>query len=216
MVDVVALDDRHAAMLAWLSSDDARSAARADLRRHGLDRYEPEDLLHDVAVRLLRATLPEVVANPVAYARRAVQLRSTDLLRGDRLRAAEPLDDLPVEPAGDREDLDDVVVAASTEDAIRRALHAALVRTKAWAVAAALGTLTLRLHPDVQVPPAAPRPEADTADGDKADRWAALWLAGETDAFADGAAARQARSRKLREVERLLRTVAASVLAAGR
>ena len=218
MNDAVAhLDAQQLALVAWLGTDDARAAARSDLRRAGLDWYDPDDLLHDVAVRLLRAELPERIEQPVAYARRAVQLRATDLLRGDLVRdrhTVVPPDgelDRPDDGGGEARP-DELVAAAVAEDAIRRALHLALATTKAWAVAAALNTLTLRVHPDVQLPSDAPRPDA--GDEDKADRWAALWLAGESGVFApdDTPAVRKARSRKLQEVDRLLRAVAASVL----
>ncbi len=228
MTESIALDAQQLELLAWLHTADARAAARSDLHRMGLEWHDPEDLLHDVAVRLLRARLPEHIDNPVAYARRSIQLRATDLLRGDQVRdrhtATVPAhhderdDDPrlyrpdPVAPAPD-----EVALARAAEDGIRHALHLALVTTKAWAVAAALNTLTLRLHQDVQLPEEVPHPDA--VDEDKADRWAALWLAGEAELFPDphagridGAAVRKARSRKLQEVERLLRSVAASVM----
>lgn len=219
MNDAVApLDAQQLALVAWLGTSDARAAARSDLRRAGLDWYDPDDLLHDVAVRLLRADLPERIDQPVAYARRAVQLRATDLLRGDLVRdrhTVVPEADAELDLAADGDAdarPDELAAAAAAEDAIRRALHLALATTKAWAVAAALNTLTLRVHPDVQLPSAAPRPDA--GDEDKADRWAALWLAGESGVFVpeDTPAVRKARSRKLQEVDRLLRAVAASVL----
>lgn len=207
-------------IVAWLASADARAAARHELRRLGLDVYDPDDLLHDVAVRLLRADLP-ALDRPVAYARRSVQRRALDLLRGERVRRhhdegalEEPatIADAGATPA-------ELAAAGAAEDAIRRALFAALGRAKAWTVAAALSTLTLRMHRSVPLPAAAPRPETD--EPDKADRWAALWLAGETDVFPDAGtgrtdspAIRQARSRKLRAVDELLRSVAGPILGA--
>ena len=202
-------------MVAWLATDDARAAARAELRRQGLDRYEPLDLLHDVAVRLLGADLPALVANPVGYARRSLRFSAIDLLRGDR-----PTVQLPPFEAGADIDGDVVVraespssaaVAAALEDALRRALALTLAGTPTWTVAAALSTLTLSTHPDVQLPHDVPHPGGSASEA-QADRWAALWLAGEVDVFADGPAARQARSRKLRAVDRLLQSVAAAVL----
>ena len=231
MTERTALDAQQLRLLAWLHTPDARAAARSDLHRVGLEWYDPDDLLHDVAVRLLRAELPNRIDNPVGYARRSIQLRTTDLLRGDLVRdrhaatvladhdqhddaAAHDVPDLRTTPP------DEVAVGKAVEDGVRRALHVALVTTKAWVVAAALSTLTLRLHQGVQVPEDVPRP--DVADEDKADRWAALWLAGEADVFpgphsgrTDGPAVRKARSRKLQEVEHLLRSVAASVLGEG-
>jgi hypothetical protein len=218
-------------MLGWLMSADARSAARAELHRLGLDAYEPDDLLHDVAIRLLRVeTIPD---NPVGYARRALGARAIDLLRGERVRLATHAthratdDDIDTDALAARADDDpgpeDTVIGAAVEAAIRRGLQLALAgaaaaAAKVWAVAAALTTVTLRIHPDVELPHEAPRPDAD-GDDDRADRWAALWLAGEVDVFADpdagrpdDAALRQARSRKLREVQRLLESVAATVL----
>lgn len=221
------MNDSVLAMVAWLGTDDARAAGHAELHRYGLDRYDVDDLLHDVAVRVLRAELPPHVANPVGYARRAVARRASDLLRGDlvrdRHRAFTPIYDDddngadPVEGVGAPTSVADDVVATALEDAIRRGLARSLASTKTWTVAAALNTLTLRVHPDVALPDERPRP--DVLDADKADRWAALWLAGEADAFAagDGPAARKARSRKLQAVDELLRAVATSVgLAAGR
>lgn len=218
-----ATQDQRQQIVAWLASADARAAARHELRRLGLDVYDPDDLLHDVAVRLLRADLP-ALERPIAYARRSVQRRALDLLRGERVRLPiAGLDQDAPEPVIERADGGDgpadLVAAAAAEDAIRRALFAAVGRAKAWTVAAALSTLTLRLHRSVQLPAAAPRP--DTDEPDKADRWAALWLAGETDVFPDPAAGRtdtpavrQARSRKLRAVDELLRAVAGPILGA--
>lgn len=208
-------------IVAWLASADARAAARHELGRLGLDVYDPDDLLHDVAVRLLRADLP-ALQRPIAYARRSVQRRALDLLRGERARptiagpdqeATEPV----TEPAEGGAGPADLAAAGAAEDAIRRALFATLGRAKTWTVAAGLTTITLRMYRSVQLPAAAPRPDAD--EPDKADRWAALWLAGETDVFPDPAAGRadtpairQARSRKLRAVDELLRAVAAPIL----
>jgi hypothetical protein len=108
----------------------------------------------------------------------------------------------------------DIAAATAMEDAVRRALHVALATAHAWLVSASLGTLTLRIHPDVAVPVAAPVPD----NGD-ADAWAALWLAGETSAFPDpdagrpdSPAVRKARSRRLQQVDHLLRTAAADAL----
>lgn len=210
-------------IVAWLASGDARAAARHELHRLGLDVYDPDDLLHDVAVRLLQAELP-ALDRPVAYARRSVQRRALDLLRGERVRRLHVSDgehdeSLAVADAGATPA--DLAAAGAAEDAIRRALFAVLDRTKAWVVAAALGTLTLRLHRSVQLPTGTPRPETDEAG--KADRWAGLWLAGETDVFPDAAAGRtdtpairQARSRKLRAVDDLLRAVAEPIIGVDR
>lgn len=208
-------------IVAWLASADARAAARHELGRLGLDLYDPDDLLHDVAVRLLRADLP-ALDRPIAYARRSVQRRALDLLRGERVRPVtdgEPDETATIADPGDAPA--DLAAAGAAEDAIRRALFALLGRAKTWTVAAALSTLTLRLYRSVPLPAAAPRPETD--EPDKADRWAALWLAGETDVFpdlaagrADTPAVRQARSRKLRAIDDLLRSVAAPIVGASR
>ena len=216
-------------LVAWLQTDDARSAARADLHRLGLDVYEPDDLLNDVAVALLRAQLPTDLDNPVGYARRSLQRRATDLLRGELTRrdhqvVARPHDgeDDGRRPsdADDRADdaaptPDDVAVLAASEDGIRRALFAALGATRTWTVSAALSTLTLLVHPDVALPDDAPTPGTGLESAN--DRWAALWLAGERDAFPDDdhpdtPARRKARSRKLNDVVQLLQRVAAAVL----
>lgn len=219
------------AMLAWLVTADARAAARAELHRAGLDGYDADDLLHDVAVRLLQADLAAAPDNPVAYARRAIGRRAIDLLRGDLVRRANNVPSFRTDDDGDGDKRDPLTaladgdadpsestIEAAIEDGIRRALHLALSGTaKVWAVAAALTTLTLRIHPEVALPDDAPRPEV--IDDDKADRWAALWLAGEVEVFPsvaegrpDDPARRQARSRKLRTVDELLRSIAASVL----
>lgn len=227
------MDERTTVMLRYLASDDAHAAARAELRRRGLDLLDPADLVHDVAVRVLRADLPDDLANPVAYVRRALTFGAADVLRGERVRrdhtapwpsargqddggrgerAVEVADPNAVDPAVE-------AAAAAAEDGMRRALHLRLAvsRTKIWAVAAALTTLTLRMHRDVAVPADAPLPEGGSAA--QADRWAALWLAGEDEAFpdpragrADDAARRKARSRRLQEVDELLRDVAAAAL----
>ena len=199
-------------MVAWLATDDASAAARAELRRQGLDAYEPADLLHDVAVRLLRADLPEVIDNPTGYARRSLRFQAIDLLRGDRVIEPLPTDDETV-PWPDEAAVSpsSAATAAALEDAVRRALALTLAGTATWTVAAALSALTLSTHPDVQLPHGVPHPGGSASEA-QADRWAALWLAGEVDVFGDGAAARQARARKLRAVDRLLHAVAAEVL----
>jgi DNA-directed RNA polymerase specialized sigma24 family protein len=218
-------------MVAWLQGDEALTAARSDLRRQGLDVYDPADVVHDVIVRILRTAADEApIENAVGYARRAIQRRVTDLLRSDLIRdrhrapVIRPTDEHPTgdpldaaAPAPDPSPLAspaDVAAVRAMEDAVRRALQLALATTRAWIVSASLGTLTLRVHPDVVIPDAAPVPE----NGD-ADAWAALWLAGETAAFPDpaggrpdGPAVRKARSRRLQEVDRLLRTAAADAL----
>ena len=211
-----AVDLARAAMVAWLRTADARAAAGSELHRLGIAFYDTDDLLQDVAVKVLQATTaPD---DPVAYARRSLRNQSIDLLRGERVHRARntPLfaddEDGPMiqVPTGDALP-SDVTAVAELEDGIRRGLSAALAGAAArtWTIAAALTTLTLRIHRDVALPNAVPRPDVD--DEAKADRWAALWLAGERDVFPDAAAAqvddaarRQARSRKLREVSRLL------------
>jgi DNA-directed RNA polymerase specialized sigma24 family protein len=204
------------ALVAWLQTDDALAAARAELHRRGLELYDAVDLLNDVAVRVLAATIDDDIANPAGYARRALALRTIDLLRGERLRPHEPLPDWFDEVADDDLDVDpaDLTAAELLADGLRRSLASFLERTKSWTVAAALSTLTLRTHPDVAVPDDVPEPGGSSSAG-QADVWAALWLAGERDVFGDGAAQRQARSRKLRAVEGLLRLAAEAVLGGG-
>jgi len=229
------MDERRTVMLRYLESEDARAAARTELRRRGLDLLDPADLVHDVAVRVLRADLPDDLANPVAYVRRAITFRAADVLRGERVRrdlaAPSPADhggdhgggapgDTLVDVA-DPDAVDPAVEAATAaiEDGLRRTLHLrlAVARTKIWAVAAALTTLTLRVHRDVAVPADAPLPDGGSPA--QADRWVALWLAGEHAVFPDAAAGRaddparrKARSRRLQEVDDLLRDVALAVL----
>ena len=218
--------DARTQMVEWLLAAEARQAAKAELRRYGLDTYDPSDLLNDVVVSVLQADVDTVVTNPVGYARRALTNRARDLLGADKVRRRRLVDhppphddDGPVHDLSlDIEDpaaLDPQVLASALgiESDLRRRLHLALARTKTWTVAAALTTLTLRLHDDVAVPDGAPAPEVGHRD--KADRWAALWLAGEHTAFPDPAAGRadsdamrKARSRKLHAVDALLRDVA--------
>jgi DNA-directed RNA polymerase specialized sigma24 family protein len=209
-------------MVDWLLGREARLAARAELRRYGLDAYDPDDLVNDVVVRLLQAELDGGVDHPVAYARRALTNRARDLLGADRVRRRRA-DAPPTRDDGDDAaavvDVEDpaaldpglVASARAVETDLRRRLQLALVRTRTWVVAAALSTLTLRLHDDVAVPEGVPAPEVGSRD--KADRWAALWLAGERSAFAGSGAVetmaiRKARSRKLKDVDALLREVA--------
>jgi DNA-directed RNA polymerase specialized sigma24 family protein len=210
------------AMVDWLLGAEARVAAQAELRRYGLDAYDPGDLVNDVVVSVLQAGFDGGVDNPVGYVRRALTNRARDLLGADRVRRRR-LAPTPRNDEGDDRDalldledpgaFDPQVLAAAraVETDLRRRLHLALARTKTWVVAAALTTLTLRLHDDVAVPDGVPVP--DVGHRDKADRWAALWLAGEHGAFAgDGGpetvATRKARSRKLNDVDALLREVA--------
>ena len=227
-----AIADARTQMVNWLLDTEARQAAKAELRRSGLDTYDPSDLLNDVVVSVLQANFDAVVDNPIGYARRALTNRARDLLGADMVRRRRLADHPPT--VGDEDDeldplvqledpaaLDPQLLAAAraVEDELRRRLHLVLARTKPWTVAAALTTLTLRLHDDVAVPDEAPVPEVGHRD--KADRWAALWLAGERGAFpgADGrsedAAMRKARSRKLQDVDALLRHVAGVVLGGG-
>lgn len=230
MDEPAAVAEARRVMMHWLGAPEARRAAAAELRRYGLDVYDPVDLVNDVAVSVLQADFDEPVDNPVGYARRALTNRARDLLRHEKVErgrvAPHPADDgdegghtdplLRLEDPGAPDPLG-VVAAQAAESDLRWHLQRSLVGTKAWMVAAALTTLTLRLHDDVAVPDGAPVPEVGHRD--KADRWAALWLAGEDDAFPDPAsgrgetdAMRQARSRKLRAVDALLRAVAADVL----
>ena len=207
-------DDPRQQLLAWLWTDEAMAAARSELHRLGLDLLEPHDLLNDVAVGLLTAELTATIDNPVGYARRSLRLQAIDRFRGERVRAHEPLPDLFDDTLDDDDDgasPGDAAVAGALEDGIRRSLFVSLHGTKTWVVAAALNTVTLRMHPDVQLPDSAPRPDGGAPRGQE-DRWAALWLAGERDCFDAGDAARQARSRKLRQVDRLLAAVAEGVL----
>lgn len=221
-------DDRLEAMLRWLQTAEARAAAASELSRRGLGMLDADDLVNDVVLRLARAELPADLRNPVAYARRSLTLHAMDLLRGERVvqrrRAAVVVDGdgdggLGALDVADPDAVDPSVEAtlAGVEADLRRALHRrlAVARVRVWAVAAALTTLTLRVHRDVALPAAAPEPEVGSPA--KADRWAALWLAGEHDVFPDNErvddqARRKARSRKLQEVERLLADVAGSVL----
>lgn len=215
-------------MVRYLLGSDARAAARSELHRRGLDLLEPDDLINDVVLRVLRSNIADHVQNPIAYARRALTHRAADLLRGDLARrehvapahhGRDDDDTSTVEPS-DRDALDPAVEAAirDMEDALRRALHLRLGHrgTKVWAIAAALTTITLEVHRDVAVPDDVPEPEA--ASRASADRWAALWLAGEDGVFADpangrhdGPALRKARSRRLQEVDRALQEAAARV-----
>lgn len=226
-------DDRLEGMLRWLQTAEARAAAASELSRRGLGMLDADDLVNDVVLRLARAELPADLRNPVAYARRSLTMQATDLLRGERVVqrrraavvvvvvvAADGDDGLgPLVDVADPDAVDPSVDAAlaGVEADLRRALHRriAVARVRVWAVAAALTTLTLRVHRDVALPAAAPEPEVGSPA--KADRWAALWLAGEHDVFpdeerVDDQARRKARSRKLQEVERLLADVAATVL----
>lgn len=215
--------DQRQVMVEWLLADEARKAARAELRRYGLDGYDPSDLLNDVVVSVLQADVDAAVTNPIGYVRRALTNRARDLLGADKVRRRRLVEPTPrgdddhdgLAEVEDPAALDPQLLAAAgaVEADLRRRLHLALARTKTWTVAAALTTLTLRLHDDVAVPDGAPAPEVGHRD--KADRWAALWLAGETAAFPDAGAGRReddamrkARSRKLHAVDALLRDVA--------
>ncbi len=221
MDESVTVDDARRQMVDWLLATEARQAAKAELRRYGIDSYDPGDLINDVVVRVLQADFDVAAANPIAYARRALTNRARDLLSGDRVRRRRHVSPTVLSDDGDERDplavLEDPIasdpsvlaVATAVEADLRRRLQVALALTKTWVVAAALTTLTLRLHDDVAVPEDVPTPEVGHRD--QADRWAALWLAGEVSAFPDAdrrrrddAAMRQARSRRLREVDALL------------
>jgi DNA-directed RNA polymerase specialized sigma24 family protein len=228
-MDEAVMADARQRMVTWLLSDEAGKAARAELRRYGLDLYDPTDLLNDVALRVLQLDASTVVDNPVGYVRRAVTNRARDLLGAAKVRARHtavlphPQDEEdegdPLRELADPAALDPSVLAAVgvVETLLRRRLQLAITATRAWVAAAAMSTLTLRLHGDVARPEGAPAPAAGSAD--QADRWAALWLAGQPSAFpgedgtdAETAAMRKARSRKLQEVDALLTATAAEVL----
>lgn len=207
-----------AEMFAWLASDDARSAAAAELHRRALPVALVDDVLGAAAIAVGAAAGSDAiaqVANPIAYARRVVTTKTIDLLRGRiRSRAHEtPLDDdLDVASADGDAALD--VAAGEMEDHMRVVLHPFLAGRRPWAAAAALTALTLAIHRDVRLPRRVPAPDA-ASSGD-VDRWAALWLAGVRDCFPvdgmnDDAAMRQRRSRALRAVDAVLREAAASI-----
>ena len=199
-------------MFAWLASDDARAAAATELHRRALPVALVDDVLNTVAIAVAAADLDDV-ENPVAYARRVVTIKTIDLLRGRiRVRSREePLDDGAEIAQPDA--VSATVVAAELEDAVRLALHRLLVARRPWVAAAGLTALTLAAHPDVALPRFVPTP--DGAAAGQADRWAALWLAGERHCFPDGdveedAAMRQRRSRALRAIEAVLHDAASA------
>jgi DNA-directed RNA polymerase specialized sigma24 family protein len=231
-MDEPATADARQQMMSWLLGEEANKAARAELRRYGLDLYDPTDLLNDVAVRVLQLDPHLPIDNPTGYARRAVTNRARDLLSADKVRRRHLTAPIGKDGDDDRDVTDDVpdpgaldpaVVAAvdAAEDDLRRALQLALDAQRAWVAAAAMATLTLTLHLAVARPDGAPEPAVGTPG--QADRWAALWLAGERSAFADPSnatggknaedqAMRKARSRKLKEVDALLVQMASAVL----
>lgn len=233
MGEQVAIDGARDRMVAWLLDAEAAKAAKAELRRFGLDFYDASDLINDVVVSVLQADFDVAADNPVAYVRRALTNRARDLLRADGVRGRR-LADVRVTEDGTGEQHDPLAqmadpaaldpsmltAARAAENELHRHLQLALARTKVWIVAAALTTITLRLHDDVAVPDGAPQPEVGHRD--KGDRWAALWLAGEVAAFPDAAggepetaAMRKARSRKLQDVDALLLSAFESLRAEG-
>jgi DNA-directed RNA polymerase specialized sigma24 family protein len=193
--------------LDWLHGDDAERGARRELERLRLPASLADDVLQDARLRVWRtgARRSEPPENPVAYAYRALQHAALDLYRRQRRRVAEvALDEPWPGPDGTRSDVD---VPGEFEDGCRRAAHGALA-VRPWAGAAALNLLTFALHPDVPIPPEAPRPDAGTDDQEAS--WAALWLAGKLDCFpavgsAEDAAMRKRRSRALDDAARHLR-----------
>jgi len=212
-------------MTTWLMTADARAAAGRELHRLGLGFYDPDDLLSDVAVRLLSAQLTGARDNPVGYARRALANRAIDLLRGQRAKPVVPFPTVGGDDNGD--DVhevdhpdhgalpDDLAVGHEAERSMRRGLLLHLSRVKAkkvWSVAAAVTTLTLSLHRDVELPADAPQPDGGSEI--QADRWAALWLAGEGHHFPTSTgrketnAIRKSRSRALDAIDAVLHKVA--------
>jgi len=188
--------EQEAAFVAWIASDEARAAARTDLRRRGLvaDDATVDDVLGTVALRVLRRLRrrgPLAVhadgSDPVvAYARRAVTNAVVDLLRGP---VVTPLDDgdQPARPptgaTGSPEALLDRLDGARLIDDLRRAVHLEMDERAPWAAAAALAFVTLATEPALPVDAAVPVPE----DGKNAERamWAGLHYAGRRDCFAD-------------------------------
>ncbi|HVM08344.1 MAG TPA: hypothetical protein VM345_07780 [Acidimicrobiales bacterium] len=208
-----------AQMYAWLADDEARAAAAAELHRRALPVVLVDDVLGAaaLAVASLEPASLAGIDNPIGYVRRVVTTKAIDLLRG-RIRTQtherelhpwdEDDDDAGLDlPAPGAASVADDVVAGETEDALRVALHRLLARRRPWIAAAGMTALTLAVHRDVALPRAVPSPEG-AAPG-QADRWAALWLAGERHCFAtqsraEDAAMRQRRSRALRAIDEIL------------
>jgi hypothetical protein len=210
--------------LRWLATDDARAAAAFEVSARSLPLAMVDDLLGMVAASLAQrfASLehPDDIAEPVAYARRAIALRAVDLQRGEiRERSfvtAWPSDDdgMPADAATPPTlDAGDDVEVSETVAAMRRSLHALLTGSRPWAAAAALTVLTLARHRDVPIPPEAPVPAVGAEE--QRMRWVALYLAGQRACFAieagasEDAAMRQRRARAVRAVDDVL-TLAAS------
>lgn len=124
------MEDQQAALVRWIDSRDARSAAASDLKRYGLPHEGDhiDDVLHDVWLkvhdRLVRSPLEDradgTAPNVAGYARRAVRNAVLDLSAGPALVSLDALfeNGLGAQPRtgspadhGDRdafEDIDDI------------------------------------------------------------------------------------------------------------
>lgn len=176
----------------------------------------------------------------VAYARRSLRNASVDLLRrGAPARVEElvdpttgygldhePLDDavdvLPFgRPVAADDDPDDPTGEPGLHDAIRHALHRHLGerrrRLPTWPVAAALVTLELAAHPDLELADGTPVPEPRSPAARAGARWAGLAYAGRTGCFEqpETGAVRERRAVALRRLDRVLRDAAEAVAADG-
>jgi len=212
----------------WLQSDDARSAAGAELARLGLRSDDVvDDLLGDVALAVLRRfhrlgpldPRPDGTSGVVAYCRRSVRNAAIDVARGPRHLLLEDLvaggDDPDavgrVAPARTGED-DEVVDLLHAEHLVattRRDLFTSIEPRGTWRWSAALALLSLARTPGVRLRRGTPEPAASASD--QRTLWAALHYAGRSDCFADqrGApdpACRMRRTRAMRQVVELLQS----------
>lgn len=212
------------AVLAWLSTPDARAQASRLARRRQLGGYDgdPGRVLDDATVevwlRLARGPLD--VDNPAAYGTRVIQsvlrrdsagrddligLHDDDLVDGPDAGGGDGGGDPTRGPAGPSE------VAVAPEDDLREALDR-LADSRPWLTAAALGWLALA-GTDTR-PEGAPWPQGGSTLP-QARCWPALWFAGEHDLFeapldaADGARIRRTRARRIDAVLRRIEAAAA-------
>ncbi|CAN5398972.1 hypothetical protein BH10ACT1_BH10ACT1_42840 [soil metagenome] len=201
----------------WLWSADGRTAARADLRSHGLphDPAQVDDVLGEVALGVFRrmARHGALQGSVPAYARRAIRNAVVDLARGhhdvslDELLSADGGGPSLID--GPATDQDPFPAEPGMEQllAIRLGLHAdlSLPRADTWPVAAALAALTLS-QGDVEPAPDLPRPDAAHGGAGKAELWAALAYAGQDRCFAtpDTMAVRTRRTTAMARVRRTL------------
>lgn len=198
---------QHEQLVEWLTSEDARSAARAECGRLGLGASGADDLLQGVYLAV-SARVP--VDDVVPYARRALRNLAIDtagsMSRFDRRPSEELVEEPPPDAPDPLERADADLLAALQLRLVDR-----LTLERADRASAALALATLEVL-DLDPHPCAPTPAAGPGS---ARAWAALHTSGFDDFPAGGApeppAARKRRERAIERARALLASLYRSI-----